>query len=135
MLKFATMTQSQRLFVVDPDFRIFLGKRFPAFCYPSFKQRLVREAYEDSWLEDQVTEYLSELGSSIPVRDGASFALDTLLAFNIGRLAVWHRANELMIEAEGCLISSKEYDEHLSLLCHWSEIEEWARDVYGVKIP
>lgn len=134
MLKFANMAPVQRLLVVNPDFRDFLGRRYPGLRYRSFLFAFLEGGDEIPWLLAQAQDYVRDLGVQPQERDVVSFALDTLVAFHIGRISAWYRANEISTDAEGYLISSEEYDEYLQLAVSFSEIDAWARDVYGMKM-
>lgn len=137
MTTFREMSRVQQLLVVDPDFRAFMGRRFPWY---TIRLNLItlaetQDASEIDWLSSQVHEYLTDEGLTALVCGDISFALDTLVAFHIGRLNAWSDALYLHSEAEGTCLDTKRGDEILSLLRCWGEIQEWARDVYGMKIP
>jgi len=135
VLNFRSMHNVQRLLLVDPEFRFYLGERYPGLRLRSFIISLLEGDDDLPWLIDQATKYLNELGIDSPERDGASLAFDSLIAFNVGRIHAWHRANAASFESEGYLISSKEYDEYLFVSDWWADIVQWVKDVYGANLP
>lgn len=127
MLKFVQLSKAQRLYVVSPDFRDFMYKRWSHLAPSGVDYAYLSDKRASRSLRRCALEFLSETGLITQKRTGTSFALETLVMFYIGQISARYRT-ALSEDLEWSDFTSLlEREESLSLGYSYREISQWVR--------
>jgi hypothetical protein len=131
MFKFAEMSDSQRLAIVDKDFQIYATKRF-APDLKSFAMRSYLGPYGQlNFLEERAIEYLCDSGLIASEHSAYSVALRQHVLRKLAFVKTF--VDDLLPEVRNyqvVLVLDNQENEKMTLDITYGELRDWYRDVY-----